>query len=171
MSNRRSRSSKRQPIGRRTTGDYDAKPDESENKANDEAPVRAQPIEQKGWLPEEREHHKTEQRYWLWSTVLTALAVMGAIATVILSKWSLEESQKAVAEARRATGEAHRQADATESQIVVAKDIEQRQLRAYVGIKRNDHIIILDCPACDKQVSLNKLSQLNSNAFRLFLKN
>ena len=86
---------------------------------------RSQPQENH-WDADEREHHRVERRYWAITALLTFFAVSGAIATTVLSKWSLDESQKAVAEARRATSEAHRQADAVEKQTRIS-------VRPWVG--------------------------------------
>jgi hypothetical protein len=98
----------------------------------DEAGIGKPPIppsqpQEKHWDSDEREHHRIERRYWGITALLTFIAVLGAVATTVLSKWSLDESQQSVAEARRATSEAHRQADAVEKQTKIS-------VRPWVGL-------------------------------------
>jgi hypothetical protein len=72
------------------------------------------------WSEEERNHRVTEQKYWrrtFWLS-LVALIVAG-VAGII---------------AGLAFNEARRQANAAEDQILIAKDTEERQLRAYLII-------------------------------------
>ncbi|CAJ0879349.1 hypothetical protein AMST5_03052 [freshwater sediment metagenome] len=82
-----------------------------------------------GWHPEEREHHRVERRYWQTTAVLTFFAVAGAIATVLISNWTLEET-------RKATFEAHRQAEQAIRQANIASETEQKQLRAYIYVDK-----------------------------------
>ena len=84
---------------------------------------------------DEREHDRKGRWNWGLSEVLTFGAVVGAIGTVILSDFGLNEARRATEEARRAANEAQRQADAAETQIAVAKRNASRQLRAYVSVK------------------------------------
>lgn len=49
------------------------------------------------WNPEEREHHRQERSYWRWTLFVTFLAALGAVATVVLSTCSLNESRLATA--------------------------------------------------------------------------
>lgn len=58
---------------------------------------------------------------------------MGAIGTIVISNLSLDEARRATREAQSATAEAHREANAAELQIGVAKDTAMRQLRAYLS--------------------------------------
>jgi hypothetical protein len=78
-----------------------------------------------GWHPEEREHHRVERRYWWLTAVLTFMAVAAATYTVVLSKWTLDETRKATVEANRQSNETKRQAD-------IAKETGEKQIRAYV---------------------------------------
>jgi hypothetical protein len=75
-----------------------------------------------GWHPEEKDHRKTERRYWKATAALTLIAAVGAIVASVI--------------AYRAYGEARRQADAVEGQMEVARDTERRQLRAYLYVRR-----------------------------------
>jgi hypothetical protein len=102
------------------------------NGTKDKAGIEKPPIppsqpQEKHWDADEREHHRVERRYWGVTALLTFIAVLGAVGTTVLSKWSLDESQRAVAEARRATSEAHRQADAVEKQTRIS-------VRPWVGL-------------------------------------
>lgn len=82
------------------------------------------------WAAEERHHHFKERWYWGLNAGLTFVAVIGAIATVILSILSLREAQRATSEARNATSEAHRQAEAEATQA----DVATRALRPYIFV-------------------------------------
>jgi hypothetical protein len=86
------------------------------------------------WSSEERKHHWTERFYWILTAILTFGAVLGALATVIISQLSLREARKATDEAKTATAEAHRQADAAEKQVEVTQNTAEQQLRSYVII-------------------------------------
>jgi len=66
-----------------------------------------------GWHADERQHRRHERYYWGTIIFLTVLAVAGAGASAIF---------------------AYRAADAALGQVGVAKDTEQRQLRAYLHI-------------------------------------
>ena len=95
---------------------------ESEQKG--EASDSIKPV-QEGWNPEEREHHRKERVYWRLSAFLTFIAVLGAVATVILSQLSLTEARRATVEATRQANEAKRQAD-----------LAQEQNRPFVGVPK-----------------------------------
>lgn len=90
---------------------------------------------QEGWHSDEREHHRIERGYWRLTTFLTFFAVAGAIATVIISNWTLKEAHKA-------TNEARRQADEAALQVKISKDTEERQLRSYMIAERYDAKIL-----------------------------
>ena len=95
------------PIGDETANTEDTGQPSSAPKQGSKG---AKPVGER-WHPEEREHHRQERTYWRFSAVLTAVAAAGAIATVILSQCSLNE-------ARLATAESHRQADAAEKTLI-----------------------------------------------------
>jgi hypothetical protein len=59
----------------------------------------------------------------------------------------------------------------TRQQWLTADDTEKKQLRAYVGLKRSEHIIMLVCPDCDIPVSAPQTGSLPRNSFQMFLKN
>jgi hypothetical protein len=112
--------------------------------------VIPQHTEEKGWHPEEQEHRRQERRYWRFqygtSTVtlfFSLIAAAGAAAGSYIAYQAFIASTQAVGEAKRQADEAKRQADAAESQIAVAKDTEERQLRAYVFLS-NVHIRVAD---------------------------
>lgn len=86
------------------------------------------------WSSEERKHRQKERFYWILTAILTFGAVLGALATVIISQLSLREARKATDEAKMATAEAHRQADAAEKQVEVMQNTAEQQLRSYVII-------------------------------------
>lgn len=83
---------------------------------------------EKHWHPEEREHHRKERFYWRVIAFLTFLAVIGAIGTVVLTSYSLEE-------ARRATRETRRQADEAGKQTFIADQTLRYTQRAFIYIK------------------------------------
>ncbi len=89
---------------RRAVGDADSAPPNAAHESGDRP--RNHPVSsgQERWNPEERDHHRKERRYWFWTSILTGLAVAGAIGTVVLSKWSLDQSEQAVAEAQKQSG-------------------------------------------------------------------
>jgi hypothetical protein len=72
------------------------------------------------WDVDEREHHRIERRYWYITAFLTVVAALGAIGTTVLSILSVRE-------ARKATSEAHRQADGLEKQTKIS-------VRPWVGL-------------------------------------
>lgn len=86
------------------------------------------------WSSEERKHHQNERFYWILTAILTFGAVLGALATVLISQLSLREARKATDEAKTATAEAHRQADAAEKQVEVMQNTAEQQLRSYAII-------------------------------------
>jgi hypothetical protein len=120
MGGRRRNHSQRPKVDQRPISNANARAQGTAKEAGDEPPIHAPCTEQKHWNAEEREHHKKERCYWFWTLVLTFVAVVGTITTVVLSKWSLEQSEQAVVEARDATSEAHRQANAAETQLSLA---------------------------------------------------
>jgi hypothetical protein len=87
------------------------------------------------WHPDEQEHRSKERKYWVATTILTAIAAIGAIASTILALQALRSSQDSVKAARDAVKEANRQAKSAEDQVAVAKDSEIKQTRAYVFLR------------------------------------
>lgn len=79
------------------------------------------------WTAEERQLRRKERFYWGLTAVLTFIAVIGAIATVVLSQLSLLQARKSVREASHATIEARRQADAVVAQLAILR-AEQRPI-------------------------------------------
>jgi hypothetical protein len=112
-----------------------------------------------------------ERFYWRLSAILTGLAAAGAIVTVILSMNSLKEAKRAVVEAHNQSIEANRQANAAEKQIEYSNDAVRRQLRAYVGLERKEHIINLVFPECDINITKSISREVNRNEFKMLLKN
>jgi hypothetical protein len=88
------------------------------------------------WAPEEREHHRQERWYWGLTAILTFFAVGGAVATVILSQLSLDESRRATGEAIQATAEAHRQADEAHRQAEAAVEAAKTAREAFIASDR-----------------------------------
>jgi len=86
------------------------------------------PHEQEHWNSEEREHHLNERLYWARSFRLTVATTVAAIAAAIFAGFALMASWGSLQESRR-------QATAAEDQVAVAKDTEQRQLRAYLIVR------------------------------------
>jgi hypothetical protein len=91
------------------------------------------------WYAGNSDYQSDERRYWwhqvwaLWVNV--GIGLLTLIAAVIVGRiayHAYQASVDAVGEARKQPTEAHRQADAAEDQIAVAKDVEERQLRAYI---------------------------------------
>ena len=80
-----------------------------------------------GWHADEREHRRQERKFWKAYIGLSALTVALALVSAIFAYRAYIASTQAVAEAQR-------QANAAEGQIDVARDIEHRQLRAYLHI-------------------------------------
>jgi hypothetical protein len=78
------------------------------------------PCPPQGWHAEEKDHRRKESNFWLAYIVLTILTVGGAGASAFFAYG-----------AYKASG---RQVTAAETQIGVAKDTEQRQLRAYLYV-------------------------------------
>lgn len=87
----------------------------------------AQQTDDNGWHAEEREHKREERTYWRIQKVVSAI-------TLIFSLIAAGGAAAGAYIAFQAFREAKRQADAAESQITVAKDTEQRQLRAYLHV-------------------------------------
>lgn len=123
------------------------------------------------WHPEERLHRAFEKRVWIATTVLTLVAAVGAISTVIISNFSLHEARKATSEAQNQVVQARRQAEAAENQINYAEDASRRQLRAYVGLRRSTGIVEMVCPDCDREKPLPLPTLFSNNYIRIYLKN
>jgi hypothetical protein len=95
-----------------------------------------------------RKHQADERRYWrednkwsfnqslaAWTNVSVGLLAFGAAITVaVIAAGAYMTGVQALEEAHKQTVEALRLAKAAEDQIAVAKDSEERQLRAYVAV-------------------------------------
>jgi hypothetical protein len=127
MGNRTRPWNKRKPIPSPNSNTQTAANDSKGEAGREKPPIPPSQPQEKHWDADEREHHRIERRYWYLTALLTFVAVLGAIGTTVLSKLSLDESQRAVAEAIKATSEAHRQADAAEKQIRIS-------VRPWVGL-------------------------------------
>jgi hypothetical protein len=100
-------------------------PDNNQNQTVGEGRA-AQQTDENGWHAEEREHKRQERTYWRIQKIVSAV-------TLVLSLIAAGGAAAGAYIAFKAFKEAKRQADAAESQIAVAKDNAQRQLRAYIG--------------------------------------
>ena len=85
------------------------------------------------------------QAYAAWANVsVGGLTLAAAFTAALVAVAAFETSVASLTEAQKQSAEAHRQADAAEAQIGVAKDTEKRQLRAYIVI--TDFSVV--CPDC-----------------------
>ena len=82
----------------------------------------------------EGHHWRLQNKIAGLGVVVSGLTLVAAVAAAIIAYCAFTATTKAAGEAKREADEAHRQADAAELQVAVAKDTEQRQLRAYVLI-------------------------------------
>jgi hypothetical protein len=102
------------------------KPETTSNISSDEnACTITTPCPQQGWHAEEKEHRRKERAFWRAYIALTIFVVGGAVASALFAYGAYSASK--------------RQASAAETQVGVAKDTEQRQLRAYLYV---DHDMI-----------------------------
>ena len=75
----------------------------------------------------------------MWASVaVSAATLIAAIIAAEIAYWAYGAALASVTEAKNQTAEAKRHADAAETQIAVAKDTEERQLRAYVVISSKE---------------------------------
>jgi hypothetical protein len=87
---------------------------------------------------------KTDQRenkQFLWTRRTAVAAIVYTLVTAALLAagiWSAVQATNAVTQAANAVAVAKRSADVAQDQVAAAKDTEQRQLRAYVGIIPGD---------------------------------
>lgn len=86
----------------------------------------------KHWYPDENHHETKEREYWTRQNGIALLTLIGAVAAVVIAILAFNETKKQVAEAKKQTIQAMRQAKAAEDQVGVQTDTENRQLRAYV---------------------------------------
>jgi hypothetical protein len=96
---------------------------DNDNKASTKRPT-TQEADENGWHAEEREHKGQERTYWKIQKIVSAV-------TLIFSLIAAGGAAAGAYIAFRAFKEAKRQADAAESQIMIASDTAKRQLRAY----------------------------------------
>jgi hypothetical protein len=81
-----------------------------------------------------------EARQFKWSRRTAAAAIIYTVITAAILAagiWSAIQATNAVGEATQAVGEAKRSADAAQAQVATARDTEQRQLMAYVGVAQH----------------------------------
>jgi hypothetical protein len=84
--------------------------------------------------------NKTDERdtvhlKWTRRTAISAIVYTVVTAALLAAGiWSAIQAGNAVIQAARAVGEAQRSADAAQALVATAKETEQRQLRAYVGV-------------------------------------
>jgi hypothetical protein len=81
----------------------------------------------------ERSHWAHERRHNRVITAFSIVAAAAAVAAAVIASWAYVQT-------RRQADEAKRQADAAMDQILVAKDTEERQLRAYVVVRAQEKI-------------------------------
>ena len=85
------------------------------------------------------------QAYAAWASVVVGgLTLAAAFTAAVVAVAAFKTSVASLTEEQKQSAEAHRQADAAEAQIGVAKETEKRQLRAYIIV--SDTAVI--CPDC-----------------------
>jgi hypothetical protein len=90
-----------------------------------------------GWNSDEKDHRAKERDHWTHqkrtnniTLGISAVALIGAIASAIVSSLSLNAAITAIKEATR-------QSDAAEKQVRVSEDQERQSLRSYVGVSEH----------------------------------
>lgn len=87
---------------------------------------------------EDSVHQAAERLYWKRQNKINYVGLVFNIATFVGAVVGVCIAYNAFQESRRSANEAHRQADAAESQIGIAKDTAVRQLRAYVVVSSKE---------------------------------
>ena len=88
-----------------------------------------------------RRHFWRRQVCAMWASVaVSAATLIAAIIAAEIAYWAYGAALASITEAKNQTAEAKRHADAAETQIAVAKDTEERQLRAYVVFRAQDKL-------------------------------
>jgi hypothetical protein len=99
-----------------------------------------------GWHAEEREHRRSERRFWSAYIGLTVPIVIGAVLSGFFAYRAYETTLQALVEAKR-------QANAAEAQIDVARDTEHRQLRAYLHINHGPITVSENTASAEVRIS------------------
>jgi hypothetical protein len=87
---------------------------------------------QQGWHPDEQEHKRHERRYWRFQYITSSITLLFSFGAAIGAFTGSYIAYQAFVASTQAVEEAKRQANAAESQVAVARDTAERQLRAYV---------------------------------------
>ncbi len=101
------------------------------------------------WYPDQNKYESDESNYWRRQNVIAGLGLIinvltfiGAVVGIYIAFNAFQASNRAVTEAKRQADEARRQANTAEAQILVAKETEIKQLRAYVMLDLSQSIKI-----------------------------
>jgi len=97
------------------------------------------------WYADTEKYEAAEAKYWFRQNVIggigivvSAVTLIAAIIAAVIAYKAYVASTHAVIEAKRQADEAKREADAADSQIAVAKNTAEHQLRAYVYVIAKD---------------------------------
>lgn len=86
----------------------------------------------KCWYADTEKYEAAESTYWRRQNIIASLGLILNIFTFAAAAVAACIAYNAFVQTKRQANEAKRQATAAETQIAVAKDTEERQLRAYV---------------------------------------